>query len=133
MTPAKRAVLDGELELGVRLFIDAVLGNGHFDRLPTSVKERLMDNAPLISAEPTDIGEIVTDITRDEAATIQAPTLILTGDQSPKIFLLVSQELARCVRDAEQAVIEGAAHLLHGMKPKVFNATVLAFLTKHTV
>lgn len=131
MILVKRAVQNGDLERGLRLFIDAVMGSGLFDQLPTSVHDRLRDNVRLLSAEPTDIGEFVTDITRNEAATIRAPTLILTGDQSPKMFLLVSQELARCLPNAEQAQIGGAAHLLHGMNPQAYNATVLAFLAKH--
>jgi pimeloyl-ACP methyl ester carboxylesterase len=91
-----------------------------------------MDNMRLIGAEPTDITEFGTDITPNDATKIQTPTLILTGDQSPEMFLLVSQELARYVPNAEQAQIDGASHLLHGMNPQVFNATVLAFLAKHT-
>ena len=129
---AKQAVQNGDLELGARLFVDAVLGKGLFDQLPAATRDRIMDNARLIGAEPTEISEIVTDITRNEAATIQAPTLILTGDQSPEMFLLVSQELARYLPNAEQAQIKGASHLLHGMNPQAFNATVLAFLAKHT-
>lgn len=131
MISAKQAVQNGDLELGVRLFVDIVLGKGLFDQLPAATRNRLMDNVRLIGAVPTEISEIVTGITRDDAATIQAPTLILTGDQSPEMFLLVSQELARYLPNAEQAQIGGASHLLHGMNPQAFNATVLAFLAKH--
>lgn len=129
--PAKRAVQNGDLELGLRLFIDAVLGSGLYDQLPTSAQDRLRDNVRLLSAEPTDISEAVTDITRNDATTIQAPTLILTGDESPQMFLLVSQELALYLPNAEQVQISGASHLLHIMNPQAYNATVLAFLTKH--
>jgi non-heme chloroperoxidase len=132
MIPAKRAVQKGDLELGARLFIDAALGRGIFDQLPASTKNRIMDNVRLIGAEPTDVSELVTDITRNDAATIQAPTLILTGDQSPEMFLLVSQELARYLPNVEQAQIGGASHVLHYMNPQAFNDTVLAFLAKHT-
>ena len=131
LTPAKRAVENGDLELGVRLFIDAVMGEGHFEQFPASLKNRLVDNARLISAEPTDSSETVEDITRKDAATIQAPTLILTGDQSPEMYWLVSQELGRHLPNAEQAEIEGASHVLHSMNPEAFNDTVLAFLEKH--
>jgi pimeloyl-ACP methyl ester carboxylesterase len=68
---------------------------------------------------------------RARAAAIQAPTLILTGDQSPELYLLVSQELARYLPNAERAQIAGAAHVLHSMNPGDFNAAVLAFLAKH--
>lgn len=132
MNPAKLAIQHGEMELGTRLFLDAVLGEGLFDQMPTSTKNRMMDNVRLIGAEPTDLTEFDTDITPTDAAKIQTPTLILSGDQSPEMFLLVSQELARYIPNVEQVQINGASHLLHGMNPQVFNATVLAFLAKHT-
>jgi ubiquinone/menaquinone biosynthesis C-methylase UbiE len=102
-------------------------GSGHFDQLPPSIHDRLMANARLIGFEPTDISEVVTDITRDDAATIQTPTLVLTGEQSQQMFLLVSEALARCLPNMERAQIADASHLMHVMNPQVFNATVLAF------
>jgi len=128
MLPAKNAVQNGDLEEGIRLFVDAAVGRGLFEQRPASVKNRLMDNARLLSAIPTEVSEF----TRGDAATIEVPTLILTGDQSSEMFLLASQELAHHVSHAEQAQIEGASHLLHGMNPQAYNATVLAFLQKHT-
>jgi len=132
MIPAKTAAQNGDFERGLRLFIDAVMGPGLFDQLPHSLHQRLRDNERLLSAEPTDFRDMDTDITRDEAATIQAPTLVLTGDTSPELSLLVSRELARCLPNAEQAEIGGASHVLHVMNPDAYNAAVLAFLAKHT-
>jgi pimeloyl-ACP methyl ester carboxylesterase len=132
MIPAKSAAQDGDYERGLRLFIDAVLGEDQYDQLPPSAQERLMVNRRLISAEVTDLREVVTDITREEASKIQAPTLILTGEESPEISLLVSQELRRCMPDADHALIGEAAHLLHVMNPQAYNSTVLAFLARHT-
>jgi hypothetical protein len=85
MNPAKRAVQNGDFELGARLFIDVVLGTRHFDQLPAATKNRLFDNMRLIGAELTDINEIVTDIIRSDVATMKAPTLGLTGDESPEM------------------------------------------------
>jgi pimeloyl-ACP methyl ester carboxylesterase len=132
MIPAKRAAQERDFERGLRLFIDAVLGDGVYDQLPSSVQDRLMVNRRLIGGEVTEISEVVTDITCEEASKIQAPTLILTGENSQKISLLVSQELRRCMPHAEQAQIGAAAHLLHVMNPQAYNSTVLEFLTKNT-
>ena len=62
---------------------------------------------------------------------ITAPTLLLTGDGSPAMFGLLAEELTRCMPGIERAVIPNAAHLLHGMNPTAYNATVLAVLTWH--
>jgi pimeloyl-ACP methyl ester carboxylesterase len=124
--------LQGDYERGLRLFVDAVLGSGVYDQLPPSARDRLVVNRRLIGTEVTEIGEMVTDITREQASSINAPTLILTGEDSPRISLLVSQELRRCMPDAEQAQISDAAHLLHVMNPQAYNSTVLGFLDRHT-
>ena len=130
--PAKRAVQQGDLEHGARLFIDGMMGNGVFDQLPLSARQRIMDNARLIGAEPTEIDAMGSeDITCSEAATIQAPTLLLTGDASPPMFLLVSRELARFLPHVEHVQIRGASHLLHVMQPQAYNAVVLEFLARH--
>lgn len=129
--PAKRAVQNGNLEQGARLFIDGLMGSGVFDGLSPSARQRILDNAHLIGVEPTEIDAMnAEDITRDEATTIHAPTLLLTGDKSPPMFLLVSQELARCLPNAEQAQIHGASHLLHVTHSQEYNAIVLGFLKK---
>ena len=59
------------------------------------------------------------------------PTLLLRGDSSPKEFLLADEELAKNMPGAERALIPNAAHLLHGMNPKVYSDVVLSFLAKH--
>lgn len=129
--PAKRAVQNGDLEQGARLFIDGLMGGGVFDGLPLSARWRILDNAHLIGAEPTETDAMsAEDITRDEAATIQAPALLLTGDASPTMFLLVSRELAHCLPNVEQAQIRGASHLLHVTHSQEYNAIVLGFLNR---
>lgn len=129
--PAKETVQKGDLEQGMRLYIDSFMGSGVFDQLPHSARERMMANARLIGAETADVNEIGPDIIREEASTIQAPTLMLTGSDSSEMFLLVSQELARYLPQAEHAQINDASHLLHVMNPEAYNNTVLSFLAKY--
>jgi non-heme chloroperoxidase len=108
-----------------------VLGSGVYDQLPPSAQDRLRVNRRLVSVEVTDMKEVVTDVTRQQVSTIRAPTLILTGEESPKISTLISQELAHHMPAAERAQISKAAHALHLMNPQAYNSTVLAFLAKH--
>lgn len=131
MIPVKKAVQDGDMDRGLRLFVQALTGEDMLDQLPPSLHQRLLDNAHLLTMEPTDIGEMVTDITREEASGIQAPTLVLTGDKSLEAFLLTSRELARYLPNVEQAEISEASHLLHVMNPEAYNTAVLSFLARH--
>jgi pimeloyl-ACP methyl ester carboxylesterase len=128
---ARAAACAGNREQAARLFVDQVLGPGVFSHLPAAMQERLRDNALLLSAlEPA--SGIWTPLTREDVEAILAPTLLLTGDRSPQWFLLVAEELARCMPQARRAVIAGAAHLLHGMNPADYNAAVLAYLAAHS-
>ena len=129
LAPAAQAVQRGDLEAATRLFIDAVLGPGLYDQLPASVRERLRDNARLLGFERPDLDD--SPFGCAEAGMITAPALLLTGDDSPAMFGLVAEELARCMPGIERALIPNAAHLLHGMNPAAYNATVLAFLDRH--
>ncbi len=130
--PARQAARAGDLDLGVRLFIASVTGSQDLDDLPAALISRMKDNARLIAFEPIDLSEITTDITRDQAAAIKAPVLILTGEHSPQQYLRVSQELARLLPQAERARIPNASHLLHSMNPADFNRVVLDFLARHS-
>lgn len=127
--PAAQAVQRGELDAAARLFIDAVLDPGLYDQLPAATHERLRDNARPLGFERPDVDDSPCGCT--EAGMIAAPTLLLTGDGSPSMFRFVAEELTRCVPGIEQVTIPNTAHLLHGMNPEVYNATVLAFLDKH--
>ncbi len=125
---AARAVSSGDIEGGVRLFASRVLGKGAFDRLPESARRRMLDNARILTLPE---GVLFTEFYCEDAGNIRVPTLLLTGDASPKRFLVVTDELSRCMPQAERAIIPGASHLLHGMNPLVYNKTVLSFLAKH--
>ena len=130
LEPAAAAVVRGELETATRLFVDGVMGPGLYDDLPSSTRDRLEDNARLLAFERPEFPDD-SPIDCAEAGTIKTPTLLLTGDASPAMFGLVAAELARCMSGIERAVIPKTSHLLHGMNPADYNATVLSFLANH--
>ncbi len=126
--PAVKAAKSGDLEGGARLFINGVMGDGAFDKLPEAPRRRSIDSARLLTLPTTSLLEI---FTRENARAIKAPTLLLTGEQSPRMFLLIAEELARFMPNVQRGKILGASHTLHGMNPQMYNETVLAFLAKH--
>lgn len=123
-----RVVRDGDVEGGVRMFADGVFGKGVFDQLPEPTRRRLLDNARLLTM-PESV--YLSPLTCEEARTIEAPMLLLTGEYSPVQFLLAADALERCIPQIQRVVIPRAAHLLHGMNPQAYNQTVLAFLATH--
>jgi non-heme chloroperoxidase len=130
--PAGRAFEAGDLVQGTRLFIEGAVGKGAFDALPPPVREAMMKNAPeLAVATQTEFEAHMPDFTCQDAGKIEAPTLLLSGELSPKMYHLINAELTRCMTNAEQAVIPAAAHVLHSQNPEAHNDAALAFLAKH--
>ncbi len=125
--PAKRAFRRWDLAEGVKLFVDGVLGPGAFDRLSSTARQMLLDNAREMQAEAM-AAEYFTPLSCEDVGLITAPVLLLTGERSPKLFHKITDELERCVAHVERAVIKGASHGMHGDNPQVYTQAVLAFL-----
>ncbi len=65
------------MEEGVRTFINGVLGQGTFDKLPTSIRAAMMDNAQELKDETLSPGYFST-FSCEDAKKIKVPTLLLT-------------------------------------------------------
>jgi non-heme chloroperoxidase len=130
--PAGLEFRQGDSEAGVRLFIDGVLGEGGFDRLPAPAKARMMDNAPSFGIELKSPPETYySSLTHDDVKLIQIPTLLVTGEVSPRMFHRVIEQLAHTLPAAERAEIANTSHAMYAGNPDAFNETVLAFLARH--
>lgn len=129
--PARKAFQTGTLEQGVRNFLDGVIGNGTFDQLPPPVRARLLENAREMQAE-TVAPDLFSTLTCADVGQITAPTLLLTGEWSPKMFHLITDELEHCLPASERVLIPHASHGMHAGNPQAYNETVLAFLAKHS-
>jgi len=63
---------------------------------------------------------------------VTAPTLLLTGDRSLKMFQLIVDELARCLPNSESKRVPKTTHEVTSDNPDAYNDMVLAFLAKHS-
>jgi pimeloyl-ACP methyl ester carboxylesterase len=57
--------------------------------------------------------------------------LLIRGERSPRMFQLISDELARCLRNDTTVVIPGAAHPPHAGNPNYYNQVVARFIMTH--
>ncbi len=128
--PLKRAFQRGDMEEGVRTFINGVLGQGSFDKLPTQIRAAMMDNAQELKDE-TLSPRYFSTFSCEDAKKIKVPTLLLTGELSPPIFRPINKELQRCIPEAECSIIPKASHAMHAGNPEAYNAKVLSFLSRH--
>ncbi len=130
--PARQAFHRGDLELGVRAFLDGAIGKGAYDHLPQPAREMVMDNAREMKAETAmTSSELFSSFTRDDARRIKSPTLLVNGELSPKFLIRLTDELERCLPHRERVMIPGASHAMNVENPQAFNEAVLAFLARH--
>lgn len=66
-----------------------------------------------------------------EVGQVTAPTLLLTGELSPRLFHYITDGLERCMPHTERVMLAGVSH---GLKRNAdaYNATVLAFLERQS-
>lgn len=126
--PATQAFQQGNLEQGVRLFIDCVSGApGSFDHIPEAARMRMMDNARSLQAE-TVTPDYFTEITPQQVEQIPLPILFLRGENSPRMFHLILDRLIESVKDPRQGTIPNASHSMASNNPQAFNAMVMEYL-----
>ena len=128
--PARKALRQGNLEDGVRLFVNGVLGEGSFERLPPPARTVLMDNANALKVEL--LGRGFTRFPVEEATGCKIPVLLVYGEKSPKVFHAISDRLAEILPNAERAFISGASHSMHRDNPGEYDSRVLEFLSRHS-
>ena len=126
--PVTRAFQKGDLEQGVRLFINGVSGqHGVFDHLPAQARQLMLDNALSLSAETASPGYF-TEITPQQVEQIPVPMLFLRGQNSSKMFHLVVDQLIQAAPNAQNATIPDASHSMPSNNPPVYNQVVIEFL-----
>jgi len=131
--PAGEAFARGDMESGVRLFIEGAVGKEEWEKLTPRVRDAMMKDAPelAVAATSPDFEARMPTVTCADVARVKIPTLLLYGKRSPSMYRLINSELARCLPHAEQATIPHAAHVLHSHNPEAHDRVVLDFLSRH--
>lgn len=120
----------GETENAARIFLDTVIGKeGYFYQLPSDARAMIMDNVKSLSGELASINQ---HFTCEDAQRVMVPTLLVKGEESPKLFHNIIQVLSDCLPISELITIPGESHELgRTEKPEVFNRAVLKFLSNY--
>jgi pimeloyl-ACP methyl ester carboxylesterase len=61
---------------------------------------------------------------------LKLPTLLVTGERSPAMFLLITAELERCLEGESQVMVPEAGHGMHRDNAAFYNEAVAAFLRR---
>jgi esterase len=118
-------IREGDIDGGLRLFFDAIEGDGAFARLPAVPKQQLRDNAATLIGQ---VGENRQPYTRAQAQSIVTPTLFIGGADTRGALPAVLRVLAAQVPGARTAMIPAAGHWMFDQAPQRFCEIVLEFL-----
>src|SRR2546430_13047633 len=66
-----------------------------------------------------------------ELGRITTPVLLVRGERSPRLFQLISDELARCLQNDTTVMIPGAGHPPHAGNPSYYNQVLARFIASH--
>jgi len=114
--PVEEAFKKGDLKQGVSIFIDGISGEGTFDKLPSTVRDTIMNNAKAMKAQAMAIDQFPV-FTCQDAQKIKNPILLVAGEKSHKMLHAILKELKRCLANSETTVIPDASHNMHVANP----------------
>ena len=124
--PARKALESGNREEGLRLFA----GPGSFDNFPQSVRTELVEKqAPALRLHLTEMSALP-PLDCGDLGKLKLPTLLVTGERSSAMFLLITAELEGCLEGESHVMVPNAGHGMHGDNPTFYNQTVMAFLQR---
>jgi pimeloyl-ACP methyl ester carboxylesterase len=92
-----------------------ILGDAVWEEVPEPVQRIFIANGPAILAEER--GGLL-DVTPEQLGTIDVPTLVVGGNDSPPAFAEVTKLVAAAMPSAQVAWVEGG-HLIHPAHPMV--------------
>ncbi len=125
--PATKAIERDQVKKAVEIFGTAVLGAEAYSNLSEARMEQVYQN--VIKAEF--MGSGFPPLEAKKIRSIDIPTLLISGENSPKIFPLLLDRLQQLLPNARQKVIPGASHISHEDNPEGFNQNILSFIEEH--
>jgi pimeloyl-ACP methyl ester carboxylesterase len=133
LDPARAAFARGDSVAGLRLFVDGMADRrGYFDNLPPAIRARLIAHAFEMRRELlSDRQQYLPALECPGLGQLAMPVLLLQGESSPRMFHVITTEIARCLQSDTVITIPGAGHAINEMNPAVFNQTVLQYLATH--
>lgn len=130
LAAARGAIRAGNPEVGIPLFVNGVGAAGAYERRSDLDKQMNLDNFATYQADATTKRPRPV-FTCEMARAINAPTLLLNGELSPKFFHRIIDELTICLPNPERTIIAGSSHTIPSDQPDAFDQAVLAFFSEH--
>jgi esterase len=117
----------GDLEGGLRAFIDGINGSGAWDALPPAIRQTRIDNANTLLAQ---VNEGRQPYAKAEAEALSVPTLFVGGADTQGLLPIILNQLADNVPNAKKVMIPNAGHPMFRQQPAAFCEAVTSFLAE---
>jgi pimeloyl-ACP methyl ester carboxylesterase len=125
---AESAFRAGRDDDAMQIFARGVLGKEAFEATSTARKEQMREN--LGAARAQLLGAGFPPLADDEVRSIGMPVLLMTGEDSPAVFLRVCDRLEELLPHAKRIEIPGGTHSMHEQNPTAVNAAIAAFIER---
>lgn len=125
---AVQLIESGDVNGGLELFVDSVSRPGFWGKSTQSFRQMATDNAHTLGPQFLDP---LAAYTREEAAEVTCPVLLIDGELSPQMFQRAAAALEEWMPDARRATVEGASHGMNLARPGAFNDLVDHFASGH--
>jgi pimeloyl-ACP methyl ester carboxylesterase len=124
-----KAADEGPDEWAVELFFTAFEGRREaYGKLPGQIKSMFVANAGTIK----EVMARTPRFTAKDAKTIQAPTLVISGENTTKVLTFVARELSRNIPKVRVAKVSSSAHFPHFENPEETNSEIVKFLSEQS-
>lgn len=122
---AVQLIESGDVDAGLELFVDSVSRPGYWSRSTRAFRAMATDNAHTLGPQ---LRDPLPAYTREHAAEVACPVLLIDGEESPEVFHRTVAALDEWIGDARRATVIGASHGMNLARPAAFNAFVDQFV-----
>jgi non-heme chloroperoxidase len=133
LDPARAAFTRGDSVAALRLFVDGVTDRrGAFDSLPAAARARVVAHSFEMRREMTaDRQEYLPALDCRVLGRLAMPVLLIQGERSPRMYRVITTELAHCLQSDTVITIPGAKHPVNATNPAGYNQMVLHYIATH--
>ena len=124
-TPTQKAFRRGDDEAAMRTFGCGLLGKEAYERLPEERRQQAFENVRAVRAQV--LGAGFPPLSEDDVRSVQAPTLLMSGERSPPYLPRLTDRLQQLLPNAERVEIAAASHLMNEENAGAVNDAILGF------
>jgi pimeloyl-ACP methyl ester carboxylesterase len=112
-----QSIRGGDIDTALKMFVDAIDGDGAWARLPAAAKQQLRDNIFTLLGQA---GENRKPFTKAQAESIRTPTLFIGGGNTTGSLATIHRVLAQHFASSQTGMIDGAKHWMFDEAPQKY-------------